>query len=445
MPSRVLWFRRDLRLTDHPALNEAAEAGGVVGLFVLDPRLRGPSGDARRAFLADCLRDLDERMGGALVVRTGTPEEVVPAVTAEVAAESVHISADFGVYGRRRDERVEQALGTTPLVRTGSPYAVSPGRLTTAAGSGYRVFTPYYRSWSTTPRRAPAPALDVPWVHGLDSEGIPDDRVDGVELPPAGESAAVARFEQFLAEAAGDYDAGRNRPGQPGTSRLSPYLKYGCVHPRTLLARLGRSTSQERFRTELAWRDFYGDVLWHNPQSLHEPLQPMMRAIDYDKGADADARFEAWAYGRTGYPIVDAGMRQLLAEAWMHNRVRMIVASFLVKDLHLDWRRGARWFMQHLVDGDPASNHGGWQWAAGTGTDPSPYVRVFNPTLQSSKFDPDGTYIRRYVPELRDVDAGFIHEPWTLPAGPPNGYPAPIVDHAEERAEALRRYGQVKG
>jgi deoxyribodipyrimidine photo-lyase len=254
----------------------------------------------------------------------------------------------------------------------------------------------------------------------------------------------VARFEEFMAEHAPGYAAGRNTPGEPATSRLSPYLKYGCIHPRTILARLGSSKGEETFRSELAWRDFYAEVLAANPASLREPLQAKMAAMPYETGVEADRRFDAWAAGRTGYPIVDAGMRQLLAEAWMHNRVRMIVASFLVKDLHLDWRRGARWFMQHLVDGDPASNHGGWQWVAGTGTDPAPYFRVFNPVLQSKRVDPDGAYIRRYVPQLRDVAGAAVHEPWRLPGGVPDGYVAPIIDHAEERAEALRRYNEVR-
>ena len=443
VPTTVMWFRRDLRLGDHPALNEAAAGGDVVALFVLDERLRAPSGAARLAFLAGCLRDLQERMSGALVVRSGAPEEVVPTLAAEVAAAAVHVSADFGVYGRERDGAVESALGDTPLVRTGSPYAISPGRLTTNAGGGYRVFTPYYRAWSSERRRAPADAAAVTWVNGLESDRIPADTVQDVDLPPAGETAAIKRFDAFLADHVADYDTRRNDPSAAGTSRLSAYLKYGCIHPRSLLAPLGGSASEERFRKELAWRDFYADVLWNNPSSLHESLQPKMRTMRVDTGRDADTRFAAWSQGRTGYPVVDAGMRQLLGEAWMHNRVRMIVASFLVKDLHLDWQRGARWFHQHLVDGDPASNHGGWQWVAGTGTDPAPYFRVFNPTLQSAKFDPDGAYIRRYIPELRDVDPAFIHEPWTLPGGPPNGYPAPIVDHAEERAEALRRYAEL--
>ena len=200
----------------------------------------------------------------------------------------------------------------------------------------------------------------------------------------------------------------------------------------------------ERFRTEVAWREFYAAVLAFFPDSARSSFRPEMAALDIDTGPDADRRFDAWVEGRTGYPIVDAGMRQLAGEAWMHNRVRMITASFLVKDLHIDWRRGARLFMARLQDGDLASNQHNWQWVAGAGTDPAPFFRIFNPTTQGKKFDPDGTYVRRWVPELRDVDADHVHEPWKLPDGPPAGYPTPIVDHAEERRDALARYGRLR-
>ncbi|MGH3814486.1 MAG: cryptochrome/photolyase family protein, partial [Pseudonocardiaceae bacterium] len=237
-----------------------------------------------------------------------------------------------------------------------------------------------------------------------------------------------------------DYAGDRDRPDLDGTSRLSPYLKWGCLHPRQLLAKLGRGPGPEAFRNELCWRECYADVLWHRPDTVRQAFDPAMRAMEVDEGDDTDGPFRAWCEGRTGYPIVDAGMRQLLGEGWMHNRVRMIVASFLVKDLHLDWRRGARWFLQHLVDGDVASNQHGWQWVAGTGTDAAPYVRIFNPTLQAAKVDPAGDYVRRWIPELRSIPGPAVHQPWAQPGGPPDDYPEPLVDHPSERAEALRRY-----
>ena len=452
MPTALLWFRRDLRLGDHPALLDAREAAGpdgtVVPLFVFDPRLWGPSGLPRRQFLLDCLADLGGQVDNALVLRSGDPVRVLPDLVREVGAASVHVSADTGVYGRHRDAAVERALGEVPFVRTGSPYAVTPGRVTKSDGTPFRVFSPFARAWREHGWRAPAPQPEsVPWATGVHSEEPPQaPDLDGVRLPPAGETAARDAWQRFHDARLADYKQTRNTPGTDGTSRLSAYLKYGCVHPRTLLADLEDldHDSAESFRNELAWRDFYADVLWHRPESAREPLDERMHAMAYDTGEDADARFEAWAHGRTGYPIVDAGMRQLLGEAYVHNRVRMIVASFLVKDLHVDWRRGSRYFMQHLVDGDLASNNHGWQWVAGTGTDASPYYRVFNPTRQGKEFDPDGDYVRRWVPELRDVPARYVHEPWLAPDGVPAGYPLPVVDHAEERRVALERYERVR-
>lgn len=452
MPTALIWFRRDLRLADHPALLEARESAGpdgaVVPVFVFDPRLWEPSGLPRRRFLLDCLADLGGQVDGALVLRSGDPARVLPELVGEVGAGSVHVSADTGVYGQQRDAAVERALGEVPFVRTGSPYAVTPGRVTKSDGTPFRVFSPFARAWREHGWRAPAPRPEsVPWATGVRSEAPPQTPdPDVVRLPPAGEAAASDAWRRFHDARLAGYDQSRNTPGTDGTSRLSAYLKYGCLHPRTLLADLEDldSGSADRFRTELAWRDFYADVLWHRPESARQPLDERMHAMAYDTGPDTDERFAAWAAGRTGYPIVDAGMRQLHGEAYVHNRVRMIVASFLVKDLHVDWRRGARYFMQHLVDGDLASNNHGWQWVAGTGTDASPYYRVFNPTRQGKEFDPDGDYVRRWVPELRDVPARSVHEPWLAPDGVPDGYPLPVVDHAEERRVALERYQQVR-
>jgi deoxyribodipyrimidine photo-lyase len=356
----------------------------------------------------------------------------------------VHISADGGPYGRLRDDRVDAALRDVPLVRTGSPYAVTPGGLTKGDGSPYRVYSPYARAWHARGVRAPASPCTPLWSHGgQPTVDIPaDPELGGVVLPPAGEAAAVERWEHFRCAGAATYDETRNRPDVDGTSGMSVYLKYGCIHPRTMLDGLNSTVAGEaKLAAEVVWRDFYADVLWHRPEAARVELSPAMGALEYDED---DARFRAWAEGRTGYPFVDAGMRQLLGEAWVHNRVRMVVASFLLKDLHLHWRRGARHFMQHLRDGDLASNQLGWQWVAGTGTDPAPYYRVFNPVRQGLEHDPSGDYVRRWVPELRGISGSAVHEPWTLPGGTPAGYPQRIVDHAAERAEALRRYSAVR-
>jgi deoxyribodipyrimidine photo-lyase len=446
----VLWFRRDLRLGDNPALLAARDAGdgGVLPLFVLDDALRTPSGPPRLAFLYRCLRSLDDALGGRLVVLRGRPENVLPRVARSIEASSVHIAADFGPYGRERDERVSAALPDgVSLVRTGSPYAVAPGRVRKDDDTPFRVYTPFYRAWLRHGWRAPAESTgaDVRWLAGVDSTGIPKDPdlPAGLALPDAGEAAGLARWAEFRESALRAYQEARNRPDRPGTSRLSVHLKYGTVHPRTLLRDLKGHSGEgaETFRKELAWREFYADVLWQQPRSARECLNPAYRGLELDSSAD---RLAAWAEGRTGYPIVDAGMRQLRAEAWVHNRVRMIVASFLVKDLHLDWTLGAREFLARLVDGDLASNNHGWQWVAGCGTDASPFYRVFNPITQGRKFDPSGDYVRTYVPELRDVEGAAVHEPWDLPDGVPTGYPERIVDHAAERLEALARYERVR-
>ncbi|GAA1526218.1 cryptochrome/photolyase family protein [Nocardioides humi] len=429
MRPSILWFRRDLRLGDHPALLAAAADGPVLPLFVLDDALLAPSGAVRRAFLLRTLRALDadlRRHGPGLVVRGGRPATVVRDLAAEVDARGVHVSADFGPYGAARDDEVADALGDVPLVRTGSPYAVAPGRVRTGSGHPYRVFTPFHRAWVEHGWRAPAesdPAA-VDWV-GAPGSDLPEEPVvSGIDLPEAGEAAALARWEEWRGT---PYDDVRDRPDLDATSRLSPHLRWGSIHPRTILAGIdARNPHAATFRKELAWREFYAQVLHAWPGSAREYFRPELRDLPYVTGAERRRRLDAWAAGRTGYPIVDAGMRQLLAEGWMHNRVRMIVASFLVKDLQVEWQHGARHFMEHLVDGDLASNQHNWQWVAGCGTDAAPYFRIFNPTAQGRKFDPDGAYVRRWVPELADPSLG--------------DYPEPIVDHAEQRAAALEAY-----
>ncbi len=444
MTTRIKWFRPDLRHADNPAQLAAAQADAVVPLFVVDPALWGTSGAPRRAYLARSLRALRERTD--LLVRHGDPAEQVLAAARAAEADEVHVTADTGVYGRERDARVERALAGAgvALVRTGSPYAVAPGRVRKADGSPYRVYSPFYRAWRQV--GWPAPAAEprgVAWVRPLEDQGVPEEPdVSGVHLPPAGEEAALARWAAFREERVGAYGESRNRPDLTGTSRLSVHLKYGEVHPRTVLADVGSDESEgaESFRKEIAWRDFYADVLWDEPRTAREHFRPEMGRMRYDGEGPL---LEAWRAGRTGFPFVDAGMRQLLTEGWVHNRVRMVVASFLCKDLHVHWRLGARHFMQHLVDGDLASNNHGWQWVAGTGTDAAPYFRVFNPVTQGRSYDPEGDYVRRYVPELRGVPGAAVHEPWSLPGGLPAGYPERVVDHAAERKEALRRYEEV--
>jgi len=425
-----MWFRRDLRLRDNPALGAALAEGDVLPLFVIDPAFDGV-GAPRQALLHDCLRELDDATGGALVVRHGDPVDEVAAVADEVDASTVYVAKDFGPYGRRRDEQVADALrgGDRRLRGVGSPYAVDPGSVVKDDGDPYSVFTPFSRRWRDHGWDRPIDGPRSPnWI-GAPSDGLPRRPDPDVEIASASEVNVIARWRRFRAADLDDYVERRNFPAVDGTSRLSPYLKYGVVHPRQLLAESDPDIDGHRtFQSELAWRDFYADVLHHRPTTAWENLDQRFAAIELDTDAAGREKFDRWCAGRTGFPIVDAGMRQLVESGWMHNRVRMIVASFLVKDLHLPWWWGARFFLRHLLDGDLASNNHGWQWAAGTGTDAAPYFRVFNPTAQGERWDPDGEYVARWIAEVGTPD-----------------YPQPMVDHQAEREEALARYQAIKG
>ena len=436
----LLWFRRDLRLGDHPALAAAAESDEVLACFVVDPRLEASSGPRRLQFLGDALRRLRDDLGGRLLVLHGRPEEQIPRVAKKIDASAVHISEDFAPFGRRRDETVRAALGSVPMVATGSPYLSSPGRVAKPDGSPYKVFTPYFRQWRDVGWRKPAKsgAGSAHWIDPDDvhvrTTAIPDpgETLDVV----AGEKAALRQWQSFLDDAVDRYGKDRDRPDLQGTSRMSAHLKFGTIHPRTMAADLNlRRDGAQTYLRELAFRDFYAAVLYYWPDSSWWNWNRDFDSIEIDTGAAAKRRFQAWKEGKTGFPFVDAGMRQLRETGFMHNRVRMIVASFLVKDLHLPWQWGAKWFLDQLVDGDMASNQHGWQWSAGCGTDAAPYFRVFNPDKQGEKFDPSGDYIRRWVAELDGADDVHLRR-----GQRPRGYPDPIVDHSAERAEALRRY-----
>ncbi|MEQ1873581.1 MAG: deoxyribodipyrimidine photo-lyase [Ilumatobacteraceae bacterium] len=418
----IMWFRRDLRLHDHPALAEACAAGEVLPLFVVDPAFES-CGATRSRMLVACIARLNEAMGGALVIRKGDPAEVVPALAATVRASSVFVTKDFAPYGRARDARVADALRVTGrrLRGVGSNYVAEPGTVLKDDGSSYSVFTPFSRRWAAEANSAlTAPPSASDWVEA------PSDPLPVVEASTV--LPAHERWHEFRSAGLADYATQRDLPAVDGTSRLSAATKFGVIHPRELLADLDESIASHRvFRSELAWRDFYADVLHRFPKSAWENLDQRFDQLHVDTDEAAHARFETWRHGTTGFPIVDAGMRQLVETGWMHNRVRMITASFLVKDLHLPWQWGARLFMQHLIDGDLASNNHGWQWAAGSGTDAAPFFRVFNPTTQQERWDPDGEYVNRWIPELSTTS-----------------YPAPMVDHKVERLEALARYEAIK-
>ncbi len=461
-PVALMWFRRDLRLRDNPALVAAtkAGAGNVAGLFVLDEGLMARSGKARNDFMADALVQLDASMDGGLNLVKGSAVTEVVKLAKAVGATQVFATEEFTPYAIARDLEVAQALeavGAT-LVHVDSPYMIKPGAIKNLSGQPYKVFGGFRKGWESLTAEFSVLAIPrVNWVLAASPKATisapkalrpsyfgPGADSSAAVLPVASEAAAKKLIAEFATRSS-QYVETRNVPGLSGTSRLSPYLRFGIVHPRQILDKVSRFDDGGRtFASELAWRDFYADVLYTNPQSRYEALQPKMAKLRTDSDAQAIKRFQAWTQGQTGYPIVDAGMRQLLAEGWMHNRVRMITASFLVKHLHIDWRWGAEWFMWNLIDGDIASNQHGWQWVAGTGTDAAPFHRIFNPTLQAERFDPTGEYIKRYVPELKDVMVPECLRPQggTLLGG--FDYVSPIVDQGVERNEALARLAELK-
>jgi deoxyribodipyrimidine photo-lyase len=464
MSAALLWFTRDLRIHDHPALRAALDrAGAMVPVFCFDDRLlagRNASGP-RTQFMLECLADLDERLGGLLVVRWGWPERELPALAREVKAEQMHFSADSGPFARGRIERVTRALrdvGVECFAHPGLHAIDDLDELRTRQGKPYTVFSPFHRAWLDAPRRQ---VLGRPRQLGSLPPGVHKGRLPSlaelgldqqVEDPlPGGEAPARERLSRFVGSTVEDYAGTPDALGSDRTSRLSPYLHFGCLSPREIEERLPAGDGAEAFRRQLCWRDFYHQVLLNHPSNARSEHQERYR--DAIRWSTSRRRFEAWCQGRTGYPLVDAGMRQLRREGWMHNRARLVVGSFLTKDLGIDWRRGERWFMRLLIDGDQANNNGNWQWIASVGVDPQPFFRrIYNPTSHMERFDPNGDYVRRYVPELRDVPEEYLREPWTMPEEVQHrcgcligaDYPEPIVDHLEARREAFERYGAAR-
>jgi deoxyribodipyrimidine photo-lyase len=443
LSTTVVLFTRDLRVHDNPSLHAAVHgAVDVVPLFVLDDRVLASFGAPNRiAFLLDSLADLREslaRRGARLVVRRGDAVAEAIRLARATGAERIHLSEDVSAFAQERLRRLQRAakehriaVQAFPGVTVIPPGDVSPGD----SSAAYRVFTPYWKRWRATPWRAvlPAPA-SIPCATRDDAPLPSLEELTGgrtaANLPPGGETEGRTRLARWLRDGLAEYESRRDDLSADGTSGLSPYLHLGCVSPLELAECALEAPGGEPFVRQLCWRDFHHQLLAAEPRIAREDLRSR-----HDRWRDDPAALAAWKEGRTGYPLVDAGMRQLLAEGTMHNRTRLVTASFLAKHLYVDWRLGAAHFAEHLVDGDVANNVGNWQWVAGTGADTRPN-RVFNPTRQARRFDPDGEYVRRWVPELEGIDGAAVHEPWRLGPRPPKGYPAPIVDHDE----AVRRF-----
>ena len=438
------WIRRDARLADNPALLEAQADGLAAAVFPWSPPLVHWSG-RRRAHLARVLWSLREDTNGAVAVRQGTPADVVLAAASEIGARVVWAQREYSPSGIREQDAVAAALEADgrELRFTGSPYAVAPGRVLKGDGTEFRVFTPFSKAWLAHGWRAPATDSDPSRFARLTSDVDLDliaasaDAADPLGYPmPFTERAWLERLEDFVAGPLAQYSAERDTPAQDVTSKLSVPLAWGQIHPRTILAAARAAAEAKpdlakasaKFVSEVAWREFHADVLFHHPRAMRESLNPVLPDDFWASGADAERAFAAWCAGETGFPLVDAGMREMRATGMMHNRVRMVVASFLIKDLHLPWQRGAEYFKRMLLDYDHAQNQLNWQWVAGTGRDAAPYFRVFNPDGQAEKFDGERTYIRRWVPDVE------------TPA-----YPERIVDHAVEREVALAAYQRARG
>lgn len=462
MKSAIWWIRRDVRLHDQQALRSALDGHTtVLPVFIQDPALMGSPyfSDRRWQFLLAGLRELDSELkkrGSRLFFFQGSPLQILSNLISDGYASHIFAEEDITPFAKMRDRTIKSSL---PATFTSGLSLMPFQSVTTRSGGAYHVYTPFRNA-----------LLGHPLLHGMgplatpEAIPLPDRQPESLSIPDApvgkfghfksGEIAGLEQLEAFTSGAVPPiygYAEGRNGLFQPGTSHLSPYFRFGMLSVRSAFQAASNAISRaettaereaaQTWQDQLIWREFFIHILDRYPDARKESFRPAYRSIPW---INARKDFEAWKEGRTGYPIVDAAMRQLREEGWIPNRARMVVASFLVKHLLIDWRWGEKWFMQQLLDGDPAQNNGGWQWSAGTGTDAAPYFRIFNPTLQSKRYDADGRYIRQYVPELSALDSGAIHEPWKRPAGECGGYPDPIVEHRFARERALAAFAKVR-
>lgn len=465
MSASIAWFRNDLRLADNPALIASLGSGrAVLPVYVLDEETEGvrAPGAASRWWLHHSLLALDaslRTLGSRLILRRGPAERVIEELAAECGAEAIYWNRVYDQGSRERDARLKQSFTRRGVVAESlkANLLFEPWEVTTQGGEPFKAFAPFWRACRNL--ASPATALPAPRNLPAPPTWPRSDKVSDWKLLPTapdwasgmraswtpGEAAAARRLAGFLDDALQRYRQARDLPAIDGTSRLSPHLAFGEISPRQIWRAAtgrGHAAAVEKFLAELGWREFSYNLLFHFGDLAQRNFRPEFDVFPWEEAGDA---LDAWRRGRTGYPIVDAGMRELWTTGWMHNRVRMIAASFLTKDLLVDWRTGERWFWDTLVDADPANNAAGWQWVAGTGADAAPYLRVFNPVLQGEKFDPNGDYVRRWVPELASLPSDTIHRPWTAAQPlPPEIYPARLVDHAAARERALGAFRVLK-
>ena len=453
----IVYFRQDLRLRDNPALFEAAKDGApILPLYIIDTHYPGPwkMGGAQQAWLASCLKEIRKEL--PLAVFTGNPIEIFKQVLNKTGAQRVFWNRCYEPFARKRDRDLERFLESEDVeVKSfNGSLLIEPWEVSTKKGTPFKVFTQFWKtSVELIEPDKPLPAPEADYFN-LKSETFEFSPKWGEKILnhwEVGESGAKKLLDRFLKDAVDDYKSARDLPAEDNTSRLSPYLHFGHISPRQIWNKIPdrRKPGPNHFASELGWREFSYHLLWHFP---HLPERPFVEKFTDFKWDNKTKDLKLWKKGMTGYPIVDPGMRQLWETGWMHNRVRMIVASFLTKDLFVHWKKGEEWFWDTLVDADLASNSASWQWVAGSGADAAPYFRVFNPVLQGEKFDPEGSYVKKWIPELQDVPAKWVHKPWEAPGlelrswGVTLGdnYPHPIVEHKAAREEALRRFEQIK-
>ncbi len=463
----IVWIRRELRVQDHLALWSAVQdAKEIIPLYVIGDEFTEYA-PAKKKVIVDSLRNLSsnlKRLGGDLVIRNGDAESVILSMLREYNANGLYVTKEYSPAVRRRDMKLRASIERTGYIwREFKDTVLFEEReiLSSSRNEPFTVFTPYKNAWRSKQENIP-PVL--PLIKGIRVPKMQSDRIPDIgssasvfTYPVGGEDQAQSRLREFLQTPVDQYHEGKNILAMDGTSRLSHHLAVGTISTRTVYHAIRGKLNGERglarqgadaFLNEIIWREFYYQILANFP---HVAVGSFKLEFDRLSWNQSNGHFERWCRGETGYPVVDAAMRQLNTEGWMHNRARMIVANFLTKDLHVDWRKGEEYFMSRLADGDLALNNGGWQWCAGTGNDAQPWFRVFNPVLQGKKFDPSGEYVKRYIPELSSVPEKYIHEPWLMPkslqdsigCGIGRNYPHPVVDHDTERKVSLERYGTI--